>query len=132
MSDAKPRLEVKAVIVCDDVRVEANGKEILIGVYHDVFVDRFPVQLQLTLWTEFQARETVKVPVKFRVIGEHDEQFLSGGMIVGADKPGMASFAVGFALALQIPTILRYQINQYDEPEWITAREISVTKRPEK
>jgi hypothetical protein len=42
-------------IICDDVRKEDNGKDILIGVYGDMSVDRMPAVLP-TMGLHFQAR----------------------------------------------------------------------------
>jgi hypothetical protein len=43
-----PLITVKHVVVCDDIRREDNGKEILIGVYSGgIIVPQFPVPLAL-------------------------------------------------------------------------------------
>jgi hypothetical protein len=45
---------VRSVIICDDVRREDNGKEILIGVYNDkIVIDRQPPFLLPTLCVRF-------------------------------------------------------------------------------
>lgn len=44
MKRPTPRYEVTSVIVCDDVRQEVSGKEILIGVYNNVAISSvFPI-----------------------------------------------------------------------------------------
>ena len=45
------RFTAVAALVCDDVRREISGKEILIGVYaHNVYVSLIPVNLIVTLY----------------------------------------------------------------------------------
>jgi hypothetical protein len=51
-NEASKRAELKiiSVLICDDVRREENGKEILIGVYSgDIIVTRFPAAMALTI-----------------------------------------------------------------------------------
>lgn len=39
------------VVVCEDIRIEGNGKHILIGVYPtDMIVGQFPASLRLAFW----------------------------------------------------------------------------------
>ena len=129
MSDTLPRVEILSIIVCDDVRLEHNGKTILVGVYSDVSVANFPVQLTLTFWTEFKVSVSGDIPVKFRIVGEIDDQlFLSGGMtVIAAVQDSISSFAITAPLPLQVPTKLRYQLKQHNE-EWVTVRSVSVAK----
>ena len=45
---------VGAVILCDDIRREISGKDILIGVYaRDIVVPQFPITLMFALWLEY-------------------------------------------------------------------------------
>jgi hypothetical protein len=44
-----------AVVVCDDVRHESNGKDIIIGVYgSDAIVPSYPALLRPSFWVQFQ------------------------------------------------------------------------------
>ncbi len=46
--------QIAAVLVCDDVRAEANGKQIIIGVYPAyIVVTQMPFNLPLSFWIEF-------------------------------------------------------------------------------
>ncbi len=43
-----------AVVVCDDIRQETNGKQILIGVYaNDIRVPAMPFSIPLSVWIEY-------------------------------------------------------------------------------
>jgi len=47
MPRKKKRYEIASVLVCDDVRQERNGKEIIIGLYNEaIILSSFPGQLQ--------------------------------------------------------------------------------------
>jgi hypothetical protein len=47
-----------SVVICDDIRQETNGKQILIGVYGSaVLVPSMPFSIPLSVWIEYQARE---------------------------------------------------------------------------
>lgn len=62
------RAEVSAVIVCDDVRKEFNGKDILIGVYSGtVNVSAYPTTLSAAFWIELETEGTGSVTCEFRI-----------------------------------------------------------------
>lgn len=47
----------QSAIVCDDIRLEASGKQTIIGVYTgDILVSSFPCTLRLCTWTTYQLR----------------------------------------------------------------------------
>lgn len=51
-------LEIREVLVCDDIRREDNGKAILIGVYTgDMVFSNFPVNVRLSFWLQGRARK---------------------------------------------------------------------------
>jgi len=51
-------IEVKAVIICDDIRKEVNGKAILIGVFAtDILVFKLPATIGLSFWFECFTKE---------------------------------------------------------------------------
>jgi hypothetical protein len=57
-----------AVIVCDDVRREVTGKDILIGVYSgDIILSIFPMWFPASLWIEIETLEVGKHEINFRM-----------------------------------------------------------------
>src|SRR6185437_1672746 len=57
-----------AVIVCDDLRKEVNGKDILIGVYAgDIVLASFPAWFPCALWIEIETVETGEYELLFRL-----------------------------------------------------------------
>src|ERR1700722_1974046 len=79
MSNAE--LQILNTLVCDDVRLENNGKEILIGVYNGtVIVDSVP-----TLLPTFSIRILLK-PTEIREYNVH-------GAIIGPSGLAVAQFS---------------------------------------
>lgn len=79
MSVISPSTPSGHSIFCDDVRNEANGKQILIGVYNaDMLVDSFPILLpNFSIVIRYQERKNESdLPVKFVVTvpNPHDEK----------------------------------------------------------
>ncbi|AMN46398.1 hypothetical protein ACG33_04620 [Steroidobacter denitrificans] len=69
-------LEIREVLVCDDIRREDNGKAILIGVYvGDILVSAFPVNLRLSFWLQGRARKNARPGIaKFKIeVADQDE-----------------------------------------------------------
>lgn len=64
MSDIK----ITAVVVCDDIRKEVTGKDILIGVYAgDIIVPEFPAVITATFWIEMTPGKLGKSRLRFRI-----------------------------------------------------------------
>jgi hypothetical protein len=74
-------IDIKSAIVCDLVRTEDTGKQILIGVYvGDISVSHIPSKINLTFWVDIAAipnAEEIELEVRFDV--------------PGADKPSLTS-----------------------------------------
>jgi hypothetical protein len=60
---------ITSVIVCDSVRREVSGKEILIGVYSgDIVVPSFPVVIDLAFWFELDIKEVGEQFANIRIV----------------------------------------------------------------
>ena len=72
-----PRVKVLSAVVCDDVRQESTGKDLLIGVYSGTIAVHIlpspPVSLRC--WINFEARGSGTAKVNFRVV-DHKNQTL--------------------------------------------------------
>lgn len=66
----KPKtFQVLAALICDDARREANGKEILIGVYSgNVSVKQLPANITLSAWINLQVKGPADYDFEVRVI----------------------------------------------------------------
>ena len=70
-----PRLQ--QTLLCDDVRREDNGKQILIGIYgNDVLLPGFPANITLCLWMRFTAPTEKQYSLEFSVVGEREQSLL--------------------------------------------------------
>jgi hypothetical protein len=125
------RLTVKQFIVCDDVRREASGKEILIGVYGSgITVATFPAQLGLAFWMQFYTPETIIPATKldFQLKGDDDAQFALVKVELAVTRAGLGSISLPtLPLSLQIPTHLILQMKE-EGGEWKTVGEFFVEK----
>lgn len=70
--------DVETVVVCDFIRHEGNGKDILIGVYGSgIRVAALPTNIALSFWIELKPHQTGDIPFKLRVIGSGNTVILS-------------------------------------------------------
>jgi hypothetical protein len=70
------RLTIDSVLVCDDVRMENNGKAIIIGVYSGTINPlRFPTTLRLVLWMigRVEGRGEFRLEVRIRFVPDGTE-----------------------------------------------------------
>lgn len=123
--------DVSSVVLCDDVRQEANGKHILIGVYIDsVLVVDFPTNISLTIWVVFKPNEIGEFPGEIRVIKDDDSVLLRGEskIIIRTLDPSTAIFQY-MPLVFQQGGKYLFQW-KFDDDEWETVKEFTVQKRP--
>ena len=61
------KISPKAIILCDDVRVEASGKQILIGVYtSSIIFQTFPATMAINIWIAAEVSDPGSVELNFR------------------------------------------------------------------
>jgi hypothetical protein len=104
-------LDIKAVIVCDGVRREDNGKAIVIGAYvGDILVQSFPVDLPLTFFFVAAGKDSTKSgDIQFKI-----EHGLSNGERPSASAKVSipAGTQVGRTTAIAFPPVPF----RFDEP----------------
>ena len=122
MTATAPHVELLAALVCDDVRREDNGKEILIGVYTGaIVVPKLPASLPLSLWLHLQTRGSGEMKLEFRVIGPAAKELAHGEAMVGfAESDQPASLALPkLPLVLDAEGMLEFQWRQ-NGADWST------------
>lgn len=115
MTTATPHVELLTALVCDDVRREDNGKEILIGVYTGaIAMPKLPANLPLCLWLHLQTHGNGEIKLEFRVIGPAEKELAHGEAMVGfVDSDLPASLALPkLPLALESEGMLDFQWRQ--------------------
>ncbi len=125
-----PRIDIEYVIVCDDIRREDNGKELLIGVYtRDIVVGAFPAVLQLAFWICYVPTALGTIETEFRLVDEQDAEFFKGKTSSQIDVIARSSIRLaGLPVPLQIPGTLRFQSRTREDEDWTTVKTIGVLK----
>ena len=89
--DEKPEILFEALVLCDDVRFENNGKLLLIGVYSDVVqVQKLPLQMRsIGLAIKAKVLETGKFPFSVSVADPQGNKLLdASGELNYEGEPG--------------------------------------------
>lgn len=89
MNESTPKAEIVYAILCDDTRREANGKDILIGVYSgSLLVKEFPVKLTLCLWLHVDTAGHGEVKFEIRVLNTSGKSIAGANVSVGVADTG--------------------------------------------
>ena len=120
-------MKFKNVIICDDVRTENSGKDIIIGVYaENIIVPKFPANILLCLWTQFFLNRNGDIPVSFRIQKNKTDLFFYKGMLQvnNYKKIGTMRFP-GIPLQVNAEGVLVFQMKE-EKKKWITIKEIPI------
>jgi hypothetical protein len=129
MSDSL--LEPMAAIVCDDLRQETSGKDILIGVYRgDMLVNDFPIPLKLAIWMPLKVISAGDVvDFKVGVIDSKTEKTIletkgANFSVSRSDIPFVVRLP-NVAIIIEGATLLHIGFKQSDGP-WKIASQLAV------
>jgi hypothetical protein len=119
-------------IICEDVRIERNGKQIIIGVYSsDIIVPETPALVPIMLW--LQIDDVGREPEEYEFTGSmSDTDFVTGKFSVatGADS-GRATISLGqFPLTIEREGTLKFDVKPAKNGRWKTAISMDVKLRP--
>ena len=131
MTSAAQKIDVRYVIVCDDIRKEDNGKSILIGVYTEaILVNQSPAKLGLSFRIEVMPPSAGNFVVEFRLIGHpKDVQIFTTKVNLVFPRSELRGVGLtGIPITLQVPSRLSLQWKQ-DGYEWETIKEIGVKQQ---
>jgi hypothetical protein len=134
-SDAKSEssIQVHSLILCDDVRREESGKDILIGVYSgDILVPQFPAALSLSLWAEYTVRGTGPLLVAFRMTTDRGTELLRVEVTISIGNGGAGAGSIAFrgiGVPLTDPCNLLIAMRQQDS-DWVQVRTKAVGAKP--
>lgn len=123
------KIEIPTAIVCDDLRREENGKEILIGVYSgDIVFPQLPSTMRVCVWIPWSGKTSAENPGKFQLrISDRNTSFIQSEFEIDTQgKAGAGSLAVGgIPLRFDGPTLLNIEIKR-GSGKWKTIRQIKV------
>jgi hypothetical protein len=120
-------LEFRSVVVCDDIRKEVTGKEILIGVYSgEIVLPSFPNWFPASLWIEVDTPEVGKYDVSLR-IGLTNKPPLNIKFRIEVNRPGTSAIVIP-GLQLQAEEECDLVIEVQDGEEWHLLRRKKVMR----
>ena len=134
MSEKQPYLEFTGTVICEDIRREANGKHILIGVYSSNIVCRdFPADLAVALWVMYEASGPGNVRVDFRAVTDKGAQLLSVSGAANLSGLGRGALPIpSCGIQVQSPGTLIFEARQGgEEAKWEKISSIPVVARKE-
>lgn len=86
MKKNRHAFQILSALVCDDVRRENNGKEILIGVYSGkIIVPRLPTNIVLMAWLNILVRGPTEFPLDIRILDPNERTVMEGEVTVKLD-----------------------------------------------
>ncbi len=121
---------INSVVICDDLRREWNGKDILIGVYGGgMKVQVLPMMVLISLWLETNPLTIGEYTASLKVVGQGNsilfEQVL-GKLSIATLEPSNAAFA-GIPLNLQAEGKIEFQLS-IDGGEWQVIKSLYISK----
>jgi hypothetical protein len=115
-------------IVCDDVRREASGKDIIIGVYSGaIVVGSFPTNILVSLYVPVTFQRSGTGTVLFQVRGPHGVELINGSVpleVFSVTEMGAITI-VGMPLQVQTQGELDFQLKAPDG-DWESVRKVVV------
>lgn len=87
MSSSSQDMKILSALICDDVRREDNGKEILIGVYSgSILIPTIPANIMLTAWINMEVHGPCEFDFEIRVLDPSDRQIAHGKVHVASSE----------------------------------------------
>jgi hypothetical protein len=126
---------IEAVVLCDIIRQENNGKFILIGVYgKDIGVAGFPSNLRVSWFITIEYLKLGKSISYFQVTGPNNSTLISGNFEIDAKEQGKAGIVRldNMPLQLQSGGPISFQLRFDPNEEWRTIKKIDVALRKSK
>jgi len=121
------------VIICDDIRVENNGKDIFIGVYSgDIVLSNMPTALNLAFWIDLKTEGVGERAVEFRIVLDPGEVQIAkvGATLVSPPDDNRGSFAFGGVnIQFQRPGAISIQFHHKGEPWREVARKNVIVRK---
>ena len=104
-SSSVSRIEPYAVLFCDDIRRESNGKEILIGVYSgDIVINQVPNIIALSLFIQVKVPDNKgKHKNKIKLIDPSGNK--AGETVLNQEVTESSTEAKGRIMAVSMPTL---------------------------
>jgi hypothetical protein len=129
MTEERTALTIETVLLCDDVRKEITGKDIVIGVYgEDATVAAFPVTLAFSLYMRVRFPGEGPFLTEFRVIGPSGQPLTPTVKVPmrAREGGGMATVQIG-QIPIQVQSAGQVQFQwRPPEGEWDTIQKLNI------
>jgi hypothetical protein len=139
VSDELPRVRFITALVADDIRREASGKEIIIGVYTArIILAGVSAEggMVLAISLLFESLGIGDIPIQLRIMGPSGESVGMMNALIHSEESNVSgqinalSFA-GMPVPIQSEGNIVIEARQHDDKEWQTVRVLPVTVNPE-
>lgn len=120
--------KTSAVVQCDDIRVEQNGKFILIGVYTGtVVVTGFPAELATSWWIQLFPEKIGKFEIEIQVIKDDGASVLRGLFTYEVREISWAVLPIPRTpINLQSTGRFKLELRLKGDDKWTTIQEFQV------
>ena len=124
--------EIESAVVCDDVRLEASGKQILIGVYAgSITIFQLPGNIALTLWLDTTPLKREKLQGEARVVSDDGSALAQGKFQFDTTSPRERVLALErIPMQIQRYGKIQFQIKMEGAEEWSIIKEMDVIPPP--
>ncbi len=122
MNTSQPTLKPLSAVVCDEIRREKDGKDIIIGAYGgDILVDIFPIVLALSLWISLETSGVGDTKADIRIANSEKKVLAEIKGIVTVEECYQRSSLFSPKVRFQVDksTELRFQL-RIGEGRWKT------------
>lgn len=106
------KCKINSVVICDDVRKEDSGKEILIGVYTGKILSHSQPPLHLgkfCIWLGCTMYFTGDEEVSFEVVSPTGQNILGGSGVINVKQEGKTAITLPF-YSIHLPDLGTYSI----------------------
>jgi hypothetical protein len=124
---------LETVLLCDDVRREVTGKDIIIGVFgEELTTAQMPLMLMINLYMRVRfPKPNTNYQIEFRVIGPSEVPLTPAvkSMLRSADEksPQISTVSLGgIPLQVQSPGLIQFQWKTKGSEDWSTIARLEV------
>ena len=122
MNTSQPTLKPLSAVVCDEIRREKDGKDIIIGAYGgDILVGSIPIPLALSLWIGLETSGAGNTRADIRVVNSEKKVLIEVNGVATVEERYQKSSLITPKLRFLVDksTELRFQL-RIGEGRWKT------------
>lgn len=132
MTKLGPDITVDHVLICEDIRREDNGKQIVIGLFAgDIKVSRLPVDLRLAFLVRGKSSKKGPNNIELRLLDSNNSPIVEGQSELNVQKPNsLFSMSMPPVIVQIVPEgVMKFQMRQ-PGTRWKTVQETLIKLGP--